>query len=154
MNNHQAHETNGHIDRPRLAWDLSDDDAYGPAPPTRQESVTEELRRLRKDIEPVLGFFTTLGQTTEFQSLVKRYFQGGTLPAPPEQQYVSLDQIAAAVNLRKRSLEHYRKKMPAPRIQGRRGRRRGTASSGSAARTAGRRGRLRAARPNASLSES
>lgn len=41
---------------------------------------------------------------------------------PPPEQMVTLDQCAAIVHLRKRSLERYRGKMPGPRLRGRGGR--------------------------------
>ena len=46
--------------------------------------------------------------------------RGGT--AGPPEQLVTLDQIAAMVHRSKRSLERYRKRMPVPRVRGRRGR--------------------------------
>jgi hypothetical protein len=46
--------------------------------------------------------------------------RGGTAVLP--EQLVTLDQIAAMVHRSKRSLERYRKRMPAPRVRGRRGR--------------------------------
>jgi hypothetical protein len=42
-------------------------------------------------------------------------------PDPLGTQLVTLDQCAAMVHRRKRSLEHYRRRMPAPRVTGRRG---------------------------------
>lgn len=41
---------------------------------------------------------------------------------PPAEQLVTLDQCAATVGLRKRSLERYRGQMPPPRVKGRNGR--------------------------------
>jgi hypothetical protein len=43
-------------------------------------------------------------------------------PASPAEQLVTLDQMAAIVHLKKRSLERYRPQLPPPAVLGRRGR--------------------------------
>ncbi len=71
--------------------------------------MRRELARLRQEVRAPGSPYQQ--QTLTFPSL-----------APPAEQLVTLDQIAAMVRRSKRGMEDHRAEMPAPRVAGRRGR--------------------------------
>lgn len=71
------------------------------------ERLREEVRGLREDVTA--------------QGAAARQKLEAFLP-PPAEQLVTLDQMAAIVNLSKRSMERHRKGMPPPRVRGAGGR--------------------------------
>jgi len=82
-------------------------------------SMTAEMARLRSEVvrsREEMAALRLAVQAPEQQSLP---FIGR--PLPPDEQLVTLDQMAAIVNRKKRALEHYRDQMPAPARKGRRG---------------------------------
>jgi hypothetical protein len=81
-------------------------------PAVEVEALRAEVARLRAEVNALRG-----------QSATPPDAPPGPrpTPAPPPGQHVTLDQIGAMVHRSKRSLEHYRKQMPPPRVRGRRG---------------------------------
>jgi hypothetical protein len=82
-------------------------------------ALTEEIARLRGEMIAVRAELAALRQAIDAPEQRQLPFP----PPDPAEQMVDLDQIAAIVHLKKRSLENYRNRMPTPRLQGRRGRR-------------------------------
>jgi len=85
-----------------------------PATSADINAILTELEKLRTDMASLRG---QAGWTIPGPS------SPTPLPIPPpSEQLVTLDQIGAMVHRSKRSMERYRKQMPAPRVRGRRGR--------------------------------
>ncbi len=85
-----------------------------PATSADIKAILTELGRLRADMASLRG--RVGGTTADLSSPTP------LLIPPPSEQLVTLDQIGAMVHRSKRSMERYRKQMPAPRVCGRRGR--------------------------------
>lgn len=84
-----------------------------PATSADVEALLTELGRLRADVASLRGQagWPIPGSPAPIP-----------LPVPPPaEQMVTLDQIGAMVHRSKRTMERYRRQMPAPRVHGRRG---------------------------------
>jgi hypothetical protein len=81
---------------------------------TDVHTILNELERLRCDVTTLRSHLGPHVPTTPTPT---------PTPAqpPPTEQLVTLDQIGAMVHRSKRTMERYRRQMPAPRVRGRRG---------------------------------